>query len=337
MRKSYVCAFALMIGAIGFAQNNQSTVEQKGSNGESKVVQDGQLNTAIQYQTSNTGLVNIFQQGTSNYANQDQDKQWQGNTSFDVNPSKMFMTIKQIGERNRAWQTQRWSSQTAIAEQRGNDNTSRQFQSGNHGNLAEVYQRDNMHTATQNQTGETGSWVYINQSGYKNTATQNQIKGIANSAEARQSGARNTSTQTQKGFGSFWGDKNIVKVNQSGNDNIATQDQSNPGNIHGVYPNNIAEIIQSANDGLAVQNQYGLDGFQRIEQKNGRDNYGYQYQDVASERGDARLMQNGSGNWSQQWQYGTDNTSNVNQTGNGMWSKVTQSGAGNTNTVIQTN
>ena len=74
-----------------------------------------------------------------------------------------------------------------------------------------------------------------------------------------------------------------------------------------------------------------------ITQKGGSNNYGYQNQDAGSAGAQAVLMQNGSGNWSQQWQYGTDNSSNVNQTGNGMWSKVTQMGVGNTNTVIQTN
>lgn len=336
MRRIYISALALTIGAIGFAQTNKSTVEQLGTDGESKVVQiGGGHNQAVQYQTSNAGLVDIYQKGNSNYANQDQDKQWQGNTAFDASPSNMFMTIKQIGDRNRAWQTQRWSSQTAIADQRGNDNTSRQFQSGNHNNLAEVYQRGNMHTATQNQEGETASWVYINQTGYKNTATQNQIKGRYNIATARQSGQRNTSNQTQKGYGSG-GDKNIVSVNQSGNDNTATQDQSNPGSIHFNSPSNVAEIVQSANNGRATQHQYGLDGYQRITQKNGSSNYGYQYQDVASELENATLMQNGSGNWSQQYQYGMNNTSNVTQHGNSNWSKVTQKGSGNTNTVTQT-
>ncbi|MCA0931261.1 hypothetical protein LCM02_02280 [Lutimonas saemankumensis] len=338
MRKIYLCALALMIGAISFAQNNKSTVVQEGIDAVSKVVQDGSSNRAIQYQRNREGLVDIYQKGNGNYANQDQNPIYQGNPANVVTENRgkeAVAKIKQIGNGNRAWQTQTWDNESAFAEQRGNNNTSRQLQKGAE-NIADVKQYDNGHTAIQNQYGRRVE-AYINQSGANNRAKQTQNKGgFDDYAKAVQSGSNNYSEQTQMGKGKGRGpsNANYVYVNQSGNGNRAIQDQSNDLSNN---QRNVAEIIQKGNNGLAIQDQYGTNGMQKIEQKNGSNNNGYQYQDAASELGDATLMQNGSGNWSQQWQYGMGNSSDVNQAGNNMWSKVTQTGSGNLNTVVQTN
>lgn len=53
MRKIYLSALALIIGAVGFAQSNNSQVNQDGTLLESTVVQDGNLNRAVQNQTGN--------------------------------------------------------------------------------------------------------------------------------------------------------------------------------------------------------------------------------------------------------------------------------------------
>lgn len=346
MRKIYVSALALMIGAIGFAQTNKSDVTQLGVDGVSKVVQiGGGLNNAIQYQRtpggSGAGLVDIYQNGQGNYANQQQEAHWPVGTPasdytiFTENRGKeASAVVKQVGNGNKAWQTQRWDNESAYAEQRGHRNESRQKQWGAE-NIANVKQYDNDHKATQNQYGRRVE-AYITQRGWKNTATQTQNKpGFDDYATATQTGRENVSDQTQAGKGQGRGplNANLVSVYQSGDRNFARQNQSNDGSSNA---RNEAKIIQRGNGGQAYQEQHGNSGIQLLEQKNGVDNYGYQNQYAGSVDGDASLMQNGSYNDSWQHQYGTNNSSNVVQNGNSNWSKVTQKGSGNTNTVTQT-
>lgn len=338
MRKIYVSALALMIGAIGFAQSNKSTVVQEGIDAVSKVTQKGDgMNEAIQYQRNREGLVEINQNGFHNYANQNQNPIYNGNPANvegENRGKEAIAKIKQVGMHNRAWQTQTWDNEEAYVEQRGDRNTSRQTQKGAE-NIAGVMQNGNDHTATQNQYGRRVE-AFINQSGWKNTATQTQNKpGFDDYAIATQTGRENVSEQTQAGKGQGRGplNANLVSVYQSGDHNFARQNQSNDGSGNA---RNEAKIIQRGHNGDAYQEQHGNSGVQLLEQKNGVDNYGYQNQYAGSVDGDASLMQNGSYNSSQQYQYGTDNGSAVTQNGNSNWSIVTQKGSGNSNTVVQT-
>jgi len=183
--------------SILFAQDNESTVLQLGDNATSIVAQHGSSNTAYQYQTSNDGLVDIYQLGSGNYAKQDQGKQWDHQTSFDDSSNGASMEIKQIGDKNSAEQTQTGENGIALIHQTGDTNQAYQYQSVG-GNNSTTTQIGNLNWAQSTQNGlGNGSVILQNLNGNSATVMQTGNNHMSN---INQSGASNTATVTQHGY-----------------------------------------------------------------------------------------------------------------------------------------
>lgn len=319
MKKIILGALALMIGAIGFAQSNDSNIYQTANSSSASVDQDGLDNTADIDQLNGSGAPS-----TTN---------WPGNAEA---------TIKQLGNWNYARQYQREHSNSfALSKQKGNGNTSYQEQKGNKSNatITQGTSLDlaNNNTAKQWQKGSVNV-ASATQTGDANTSYQYQNVGDSRKALAtvEQSGDHNMATQRQ--MGGDTDNRGSLLIKQSGHWNTATQKQDNTvaGNGTGIFGNN-AVIEQMSDWNEAFQYQYGANSDASIMQKTGGSNYGYQLQDYGSMNAMAKLTQDGANNTSHQRQYGDSNTSTVNQTGDWHTSVVTQYGYMNEATTVQTN
>ncbi len=201
MKKIILGALALMIGAVGFAQNNHTNVRQNGTDLVSGITQVGYGNTANQLQNPS---------GT-----------WDNGSPGGVSENNQAY-IDQAGSENFAQQSQIAKDDLATNLQRGNHNESYQTQKSGFGKMAHVNQYGNYNKAYQTQAGGS-SIAVINQYETGNTATQLQ-DGAYSEAYSTQAGYGNTSYQEQFGTG-LWNVHNMAIVDQAGDENYGFQSQ----------------------------------------------------------------------------------------------------------------
>ncbi len=78
MKKLFLSVVALMCATLMFAQDNTTTVDQRGSENDSDVIQEGEWNTATVKQRQTLNVSDIITKGDYNMADVDQ----KGDTNF---------------------------------------------------------------------------------------------------------------------------------------------------------------------------------------------------------------------------------------------------------------
>ena len=292
MKKLMLCAAALMIGAIGFAQNT-STVTQTGDLQVADVIQVGS-NTAVVTQNQegipdndpvytnkayvnqlgfyNNAVVSQHDEGTHNEGYND-TRLWQNgnyNDSYQVTISPDWNGGVEVN----AWQT-------------GNSNDVVQVIYSGYTDDFYIYQYGDRHKATQLGTDITHNTARIYQYDSDNTATQNLFgsnNGFYGGVYANerilieQYGTWNNATQTFTGIG--WSHGNTADIFQNGYNNYANQygtgrdlyaDFNQIGNSNSATSYQDGErlqvfINQTGNSNNAISTQIGIDNLVTINQ-----------------------------------------------------------------------
>jgi len=318
MKKIILGAVALIIGAIGFAQNasvvlqsgpsqyanvdqigaNTSLVIQSNYNNDAFATQNG-TSSGLQIQEGTNGLARLTQTGNTNVSAQYQTGEGnivRASMIGDDNATAQFQSgdynvaninIGTFGsDGNTAWQVQEGMNNLLNSRLLGNDNTSGQVQSGEN-NIANVYARGWRNEGYQLQGGQDNrAHIRI---GYPaggvsdNFAFQQQFGGtgamsVNNIARIDQLGDRNTAGQIQGGDNIDDLRNNLATIIQTGNDNTAYQMQGGNDVPGATASNNTVFSGQNGNDNLSVQVQDGINNIARIVQ-DGNFGEGAQVQD----------------------------------------------------------
>jgi hypothetical protein len=279
------------LGAAGTI-NNDSYVQQVGSNQMANVTQTGTGRNTADIDQSPSGGNQLAGNGGGNYASQVQ-RSVAGNA----------------GDQNQANIRQHGATSTATQEQEGIRNQAAIQQGRNTGNLGLGVPSSNDY-ASQKQIGNDNKARVLQNTTVpysNNSATQEQL-GNANNAYASQQGQGHMATQKQAGTGGGTGNDNNASVSQAGANQYASQEQLGNGNKASVSQ----ETLLSANN-QAIQAQTG-DNNRALVNQSTSNNY-------------ANQTQTGNGNYAETMQGGgglNAGWSTITQQGNGSSAIVRQ-------------
>ena len=300
MRKIMLSALALMIGAIGFAQNNTSSVTQTGDNNAGFVDQTGSNNTGTIKSVGNLHNNNASISGNW----------WSGNTDL-----MLARGITQIGTGNTGLIDQESNNGSVSGESKagiGQDGSL---------NKAEIFQYDNTVHSWSSQ-----NVAFVDQLGNNNISLQNQ-QGRATQSYFRQVGHNNMAESQQS---DLYGD--FTKAEQVGDNNKSYQEQENgawSGSKSDIYQAgnfNEANSYQSGETHTVDITQIGVYNMADVSQTGGNGNGAI----INVENGDRNItnvtqMGNGNNTWMEigKWGKSDDNTADFTQVGNGNYLETT--------------
>jgi hypothetical protein len=352
MKKLMLSAAALMIGAIGFAQNSDALINQVGAQNDATVDQIGLANDANVDQFGKN-FADVYQNGTSNVADVDQGTASAHRTNVALTGYYGAGSwVSQIGQGNNAKVAVTESNIGSRINQGGIDNDAKQFldaytsyrgRSINNydGRMSiEIIQSGNRNEALQKTTTSFGTHgiqkMWIDQTGDDNYGSQHSKGGAGSVMTIKQVGYFNgnavgadvSSTGLDSPLDLFngsngdytqyqWGNRSTATIDITGDNNKTTQAQEYT--VWALSGENTATINIIGNLNTVIQGQLG--------------EYNESYVDISGHENVVTTGQEGDYNDADVNVDGDSNVAAVMQTGNNHEAIIWQSGNNNFGTI----
>lgn len=232
MKKVMLGAVALLLGGVTYAQNNESKVEQAGTNSQTTVNQIGKSNDASTYSNGNDNNIDIDQKNMGNKVRVESRKT--GSVAGPANGNDV--KVLQDGKNN----------YSSVAVWGGENNDVNIKQVGNENNTGAAHGSQFFGVPRTVQIEGTKNSVDLNQAGNFNDGTVAVMEGAyENRIDVDQIGNDNASSVEVMGMEAG---KNLVDVRQkgTGNTSAVTQDNSQRG---------VVDVLQDGKDHMSTVSQ----------------------------------------------------------------------------------